>query len=535
MTPIIDKIFVETNLLSKNGGLNPRALEKYNISKELAYQIYNQCSGPRLCVECQQPTTFISFKKGYTLFCSQSCVSKNKDILAKKRETLISNFGEEGFGSTTINNKKIATSIQNYGTSYPRQNKEFVESLQKSFIEKYGVTNPARTDAANSKRDSTNLKKYGYVNPFSSESVRKKIDETNINKYGVKTVLQLPENRKKSLVARQDTDCYEKLNDIEWLEHHSNFSSTILSEQLGVAWSTILNYYKKHNIQRPSAIISKQELILVDFLKQHNINYVTNERTILDGKEIDIYLPEYKIGIEVHGLYWHSEAFIKDHYYHYNKRQLATSKGIQLIQITDYEINKKFNIVKNRILAKLGKSNIVYARKCNIIKISDAQYVDFMMEFHIQGSAPASIKLALTYNNKIVAVMSFSKSRYNKKYDWELIRYASDQTIVGGSSKLFKHFIDQYSPKSIISYADLRWNTGEMYEKIGMYYQHTTHPNYWYIIDGSLVHRSKFQKHKLKNTLEMFDDNLTEWENMSIAGFTRFWDCGSNVYTWSNK
>lgn len=44
--------------------------------------------------------------------------------------------------------------------------------------------------------------------------------------------------------------------------------------------------------------------------------------------------------------------------------------------------------------------------------------------------------------------MSFGKSRFNRKFEYELIRFASklDMSIVGGASKLLSHFKMEYSP-----------------------------------------------------------------------------------------
>lgn len=533
MLKTLNKEFVLNNLLSKNGELNPRALEKYEISKETAYQLYHNLTGPALCQECQKAAVFLSFKRGYTSFCSRSCVSNNKDVRAKKTLTLRNNFGPEGLKSKEIQNKKKMTSLANYGTEHPRQNVEYVDSLKQQFLEKYGTTSPGRTEAANKKRIESNLRKYGTTNPAASKSVRNKIEKTNLEKYGVKTALLLSKNKSRALDKRRESDAYTYINDVNWLEENKNVPSTVLSEQLGIAFSTILNYYKKHNIVRPNIIVSKHEIILTDFLKENAINYISSERDILDGKEIDIYLPEHKIGIEVHGLYWHSENFIKDHLYHAKKRMLALEKGVYLIQITDFEIDNKLNIVKNRILSKLKKLNKVYARKCDVVEIDSSTHQNFMTEYHIQGPAASSVRLGLKHNDQIIAIMSFSKARYNKNYEWELLRYASKEIVVGGASKLFKYFVRHYFPKSIISYADLRWNTGDMYTKIGMKYSHVTKPNYWYISNGQLIHRSLFQKHKLKTKLNSFDEKLSEWENMKNNFYTRFWDCGSNVYVWS--
>jgi very-short-patch-repair endonuclease len=534
MNDLFDRNFVTYNLIAIDGNLNARALKKYGIDKEHAYQVYHGLTGPGLCKECQSPTTFISFKKGYAAFCSNSCVSRNKDVMAIKTSTLIRNYGEDGFRSNTIQNKKKKTSIANYGVAHPRQNKEYINALQQKFLKEHGVTNPANTEEANKKRTATNLERYGTENPVSNPEVYSKIISTNLKKYGVSTALLLPENKSNALSARKSIDIYAKLDDITWLEENKNIPSPILAESLNVAWSTVLNYYKKHNITRPHIIVSSFELKLIDFLKEHNIQYISSERTILDGKEIDIYLPEFKIGLEIDGLYWHSEHYIKDKHYHAKKTNLALEKGIQLIHITDYELSNKFEIVKNRILAKLGKHHRIFARKCKIVSVRAADYESFMMCHHIQGYAPASVRIGLEYEGELVALMAFSRARYNNNYEWELIRYATCHAVVGGASRLFSYFISTVLPKSVISYADLRWNTGIVYTKIGMTLSHTTKPNYWYIENGRLVHRTKYQKHKLNALLSVYDEKLSEWENMKNNGYTRYWDCGNKVFTWSN-
>ena len=527
----INKQFVETHLLTKSGGLNPRALEVYGISKESAYQVYHGLSGPSRCKECSKPTTFLSFKKGYTTFCSNKCVGKNKEIQDKKLSTVVNNFGPDGHKSLEILNKKKQTSLANYGVEWPRQNADFVNDLKEEFLKKYGVTNPSTTLSATEKRTKTNLARYG-GNPQTTNAVKEKTRKTNIEKYGVSCALSLCHVRQKALKSRRESESYDKLNDPEWLENNKFVPSTVLSEQLGVAWSTVLSYYKKHSIERPHVIVSAPEIIIVDFLIENNVKYIQSERTILEGKEIDIYLPEYNIGIEVDGLYWHSETFISNKYYHMDKTKFAADKGIQLIHITDYEIEHQFNIVKTRLLSKLGRLKKVYARQCNVVHVDNRTYNEYMNSNHIQGTSVASVRLGLERAGELVAVMSFSKPRYNKKYEWELIRYASSDTVLGGASKLFKHFIKTFSPVSIISYSDLRWNTGNVNTKIGMTLSHVTRPNYWYIDNGMFVHRTKFQKHKLKNLLSSFDNNLSERENMKNNGYARFWDCGNAVFIW---
>ena len=49
------------------------------------------------------------------------------------------------------------------------------------------------------------------------------------------------------------------------------------------------------------------------------------------------------------------------------------------------------------------------------------------------------------------------------------------------------------------------------------------------------ISRLQFQKHMLESKLEIFDSNLTEWENMQLNGYDRIWDCGNYVYEWNKQ
>ena len=105
--------------------------------------------------------------------------------------------------------------------------------------------------------------------------------------------------------------------------------------------------------------------------------------------------------------------------------------------------------------------------------------------------------------------MTFGKSRFNKKYEWELLRFCNKlgYHIPGAAGKLLKYFERNYHPKSIISYADRRWSQGKLYKALNFQLDHSSAPNYWYFksyTQENLESRVKYQKHKLKNILENF-------------------------------
>ena len=129
--------------------------------------------------------------------------------------------------------------------------------------------------------------------------------------------------------------------------------------------------------------------------------------------------------------------------------------------------------------------------------------------------------------------MTFGKTRFSKKYEYEMIRFCNKKfiSVVGGASKLYKYFIRNYKPKSVISYANRRYSDGNLYDKLGFKFSHFSTPNYWYFKNNQkLYSRIMFQKHKLKDLLESYDSNKSEIENMIANNYQRIFDCGNIIF-----
>ena len=276
---------------------------------------------------------------------------------------------------------------------------------------------------------------------------------------------------------------------------------------------------------------SKGERSIAELLSKYT-TVETSNRTILEGKEIDIYLPEFKIGIEYNGEYWHSEEK-RGRNYHLDKTKLAEKQGIRLIHIFEHEWLNKQEIVKSRLLGMLQQNYKLGARLCTIRELTFSDVRSFLNENHLQGAgSSSSINLGLYHKDILVAVMTFSKPRFNSNYDYELIRYASltGINIQGGASKLLKYFTNNYKG-SIISYSDKRWSQGTLYKTIGFEFSHSSDPSYFYVKNNEILSRYQCQKHKLKELLpDLYKDELTETEIMTNAGFNKVFDCGNDVW-----
>jgi hypothetical protein len=292
---------------------------------------------------------------------------------------------------------------------------------------------------------------------------------------------------------------------------------------------------------------SKGEKEVINFISEnYSGEIILKNRSILDGQELDIYLPELKIAIEYNGLYWHNEKY-KGKNYHIEKTKLCEEKGIRLIHIFEDEWINKRDIVLLKIRHILGLNNNpkIYARKCYVEEIDNDYKREFLNNNHIQGNDHSSIKLGLWYpmddGDELVAVMTFSKLRKalgsnGGELDYELSRFATegDYRVIGAFGKLFKYFTNNYQFNRIVTYADRRWSMGNVYIKHGFNLTHNSKPSYWYVDrnDGTKrLHRYSFRKQELKKLFpEVFNEELTEFEIMDKTNFYRVWDCGNMVF-----
>jgi len=286
----------------------------------------------------------------------------------------------------------------------------------------------------------------------------------------------------------------------------------------------------------PSTSIFQNEIFRF-ITEELNIPCNSNDRDIIQPQELDIFIPQNNIAIECNGIYWHTEGNGKDRKYHLNKYQKCKDKNIQLLQVWESEWRDKQDIIKSIISSKVGAVEKIYARKCKVSIITDRHLkYDFLNSNHLQGSDNSQLAYGLFYNNALVSMMTFGHRKITKGdyKGWEMIRFCSklNHTIIGGASKLLSHFIKDNKPEQILTYADLRFSRGLLYDQLGFTRTHDSKPGYWYNINGILKHRSGFMKHRLKNILKTFDENLTEYENMKNNGYDRVWDCGHAVYRW---
>lgn len=511
------------------------------------------------------------------------------DFKKKSAQTKLNKYGDENYSNLE---KARKTWIKKYGVDNPTKSDEIVEKIKENNNDKYGVDWPIQLDDIQEKSKlskqekyndpfffdkeklrQTNFSKYGVGNVFQSESIKSKIKKTNLEKYGVESALQ--DENIKNKVKQTNIEKYgvnnpsknktikQKIKETHLKKFYQDIFKNSSLTKLIKPLFTEEEYIKKqgkyerfnwlclkcnntfedylangriplctHCYPREisSSLLEKE---IVEFLKSLNIkNIIENDKSIINPYEIDIYLPNNRLAIEFNGLYWHSELNGKDKNYHLSKTKKCLEKNVKLIHIFEDEWLKKQDIVKSLIRANLGIfEKRLYARKCEIKETSSIEVKTFLDENHLQGFIPAKINLGLFYNNEMVSLLTLGESRFNKSYDWEILRFVNklNHIVIGGFSKLLKNFLNKYLG-NIITYSDARLFDGHVYLSNGFKNIGMSNPAYFYVKGLDRFNRQRFQKHKLEERLEYFDPNLTEWENMKLNGWDRIWDCGNYIF-----
>ena len=510
---------MDTNIFYDNGCLNKNKLREKWVQKNLKnfylslkefqslnnqndlkfsqviYNYLNKYSQIPKCKVCfNKDKRFIGFKEGYNDFCSKKCAIKN--------------------------------SLS-----------EALEKRKANTLEKFGVEHTSKLESVKEKQKKTNIERYGFISPTLNSDIKEKQINTMLSKYNVEYSGQSPVLLQKSLDTRFNIykqnihSLYKDLN-IKNIpkEGELEIFCNKCNKEYSIRTSLLRLRYFRYGVEPclncnpiSSYKFTTQKDIFDELSKYFEVEF--GNRKILNGKELDIFIPEKKIAIEFNGIYWHSDLF-KDKRYHLNKKEICENTGVNLIHIWEDDWVYKKEIVLSRLYNLLGLNrNSIMARKCQIREVSHKGSSEFLNENHLQGNINSSLRYGLYSGNELVSLMTFGKLRIStgsKSKDgvYELYRFVSKlgYNVNGAFSRLLKHFERTVSPDEIVTYANRDWSIdNNVYEKNGFDFVHNTEPNFWYY-DKQLKkhHRFTFRKSKI--------------EGVNLDEYLKVYDCGSKKY-----
>ena len=458
--------------------------ETYNVESALA-GIYCLAKGtlPSIC-SCGKQTKFESVSNGFRKYCSVACsmqtFNATNNIIHNKNKS-------------KLYKESILDKLKLCADEYVKEtNLKTIVEIAKEF----SITENA-------------LKKY--------------LSENNLIIFG---------DIKKKRQNKKMIEDFPELFNKSYFEQNKNKNSKVLAKELGLSSNTLCVHARKQGIPFLNQnSTSSAEFELMDFFTDA-IKLERNTRKIISPYEIDLYLPEYKLGIEYNGAYWHSEEQGKDKHYHITKQKLAEQNNTKLIQIFDFEWQNRKEQIKGYFNSLIDKNiTSIYGRKTVVREISKIESNIFVEQNHIHGAINAKYNYGLFYENELVSVLTLSKSRFTKKYDFEIIRFCTKIwfRVIGGLSKFIKFIKNNLEFNTIVSYSHRRLFSGESFLKAGFVLSHKTDPGYFWAnkYSSNILPRYKTQKHKLNTT-------LTESQYMTSKDYVKVWDCGQLVFLFNN-
>jgi hypothetical protein len=493
----------------------------------------------KLCETCSKELSVENFQVGWNTnkrFCSISCKASYKPELSKSTE-IFTNYAKlldiNGIPShDKINRYLNQASIHNLkivaGANCDDLNTNLFFALNKGSHKKCKSCDKTLhiDNFISGYRENQNYCSYECKDSHAEYKDNLSSMKTGVSRYASKVYFEnylAPwwEWRTKELLDDYGVECVSNI-----FEHNEN-------SHIDFKCCTCKRIFKSNfdNGFRPSCSYcnkgSKPQYEILKFIESLGFTETSYcDRIALPSKrEIDVYLPDLKIGFEHDGLWFHKDNDNSSKYLE------AESLGIKIVKIFSNEWSKERSKVESKIRIILGKGDKIYARKCSITEITSKEAKEFYDANHMQKGIYSSVNYGLFYENVLVAAMSFSKSRFDKSIDWELTRYSSvlNTSVIGGASKLFSHF-KKLNTGSVVSYCDLRYGTGNLYKKLGFNLASRSGPNYKYFKKNVFLSRYECQKHKIKSFLEKFDDSLTEHQNMVANGWIKIFDLGNDKF-----
>lgn len=447
-----------------------------------------------------------------------------KSRVPKSKQTKLEKYGNESYNNSE---QTKVTNLEKYGVDNQFKLKENQNKAKQVMLDKYGVQKFFQ------ERDlfkNISLERYGVTHPMQNKEIKLKLRNTKIQRYNDPGYNNLEQIIKTNMLKYGrpygfDLNKSKKTKYIKYKDVNYNNRPKALKtvyEKYGK------NYYEQLT-KYTSSKISKINLKFAKFINCKDFEFP------LDSYSYD--LKYENILIEIDPSFTHNSSPNKiygrfggiDKNYHSDKTSLARQNGYKCIHIFDWDD-------WNKIKYLLQDKKTLYARKLQVKEVDKKECNEFLNNYHLQNSCNGQeVRLGLYKDNELIEIMTFGKPRYNKNYQWELLRLCTkpEYKVVGGSEKLFKHFVQLVNPESIISYCDNSKFSGEVYSKLGFIQKGKPHPS---------LHWSKDDEHITDNLLrqrgfdQLFNTNYgkgTSNEELMIEhGWLPIYDCGQMTFIW---
>lgn len=456
--------------------------------------------------------------------CSLKCGQVNGNLARAK--TMLDKYGVTNpMQMDAVKEKARATCISKYGVDNPSRCDAIKHKIASTFQNQLGVDNPMKCPEIQRRQSDSVRQHYGVSSPLQSKIVMDKLKRTNLIRYGYENVLAVPEIQNRIQDDREHRTGYRYVSSDPQVI--SKISKTCQAKY-GVAF----------NCMRPECRSSYRTISKINQQFSERLNQSNIDHTL--EFSLGRYSFDFKIGdvlVEIDPSITHNtylsifpdtKPTVFD--YHLKKTQIAAENGYRCIHVFDWDN-------WDRVIDLVRLRYTIGARECEVVKLDTKTAELFTSRYHLAGSCRGQTACyGLVNDSQLLEVMTFGTPRYNKKYDWEILRLCSLQglTVIGGASKLFNAFVTEHrsdKSQSIISYCDKSKFTGSVYQQLGMKKLSDTAPNQIWSKDNKKITQNLLNQRGFDQLFGTSFGKGTSNEALMLQhGWLPVYDCGQFVF-----
>jgi group I intron endonuclease len=212
------------------------------------------------------------------------------------------------------------------------------------------------------------------------------------------------------------------------------------------------------------------------------------------------------------------------------------SKYDNCIIFNYFDLKNHKNVIKDKINKLKHLEQIrINARECNILHIENTIKNTFLNENHIQGTDKSQVFYGAYYNDELISVMTFDTAKgmnggiEEGVYDLSRFSVKLGYVVSGIFNKILTKFINDYSPKKVMSYADFNLVNKEnnIYCLNNFKLDKIIQPDYkiYLLNKDELYHKFTYGSKFFKNS-GISDEEKQNVRDNSI----KVWNCGKLKY-----
>jgi hypothetical protein len=277
---------------------------------------------------------------------------------------------------------------------------------------------------------------------------------------------------------------------------------------------------------------SYQEDLFQKILIDNKVEFESNVRNLVNvygdkkrNHEIDVYLPQMKIGFEIDSLAWHHSKPEK----HSRKTELALAQGIKLFHIWTFFHKKK---VESFVKSQLGIGLMtIQSKKTDFVTLTELESKEFLRMNSLFEPSKSHFQYALLFQGSIVGLICFKKRNKNTII-LESCCFKQGFHVVGLKTMLHQSIplIKEFGYSKIVAFEDrdlMPDHKDSLYFHNGFEFKGDIGNKLFYTDRNKFYPREMFQAHKLQHLFENYDPLLTPEENRANNKILPVWNSGN--------